>query len=110
MNMQKINDALSIAQQISVADVATLAEQGFKSIVCNRPDGESADQPTFAAIAAAAEDHGLQIVHQPVVGSSITPQDGAEFGQHVKALPQPVLAYCRSGARCMMLHQLSTEE
>lgn len=107
MQITEINGDLSISPQISAADVKTAAEQGFKAIICNRPDGESAEQPAFADIAAAAEAAGLAVVHQPVVGSSITPDDGVAFGKYLQDLPKPVLAYCRSGQRCTVLYQLS---
>lgn len=109
MEINRINAELAVSPQLSTEDVKVAAEQGFRSIICNRPDGESADQPTFADIAAAAGAVGMEAVHQPVVGSSITPEDGVAFGRHLENLPKPVLAYCRSGKRCTVLHQLSQE-
>ena len=41
------------------ADVAALAASGFRSIICNRPDGEEAGQPPAATLAEAAAAHGL---------------------------------------------------
>ena len=35
-------------------DVAEAARAGFRAILCNRPDGEGADQPTFEEIEAVA--------------------------------------------------------
>lgn len=109
MPIDAINKDLSVSSQVTVEDVKSLAQQGFKSVICNRPDGESDDQPAFADIAAAAEAEGMKAVHQPVVGSSITPADGVVFGQHLQSLPKPVLAYCRSGKRSSVLYQLSQE-
>ncbi len=60
MNIKELTPEISVSPQISPDDVAQLADQGFKSIVSNRPDGESADQPDFAAIEAAAKAHGLE--------------------------------------------------
>src|SRR3546814_11013713 len=70
----------------------------FRSIVCNRPDGEEAGQPTAAAIAAAAEAHGLRFVHIPVMSGGIDEGDVATMARALADLPAPVLAYCRSGA------------
>ena len=56
---KKLTAELSVAAQISAADVAGLAAQGFKSIICNRPDGEGPDQPLFAEIERAASSLGL---------------------------------------------------
>src|SRR3546814_4759693 len=55
MTIRSLTPALSVSPQIDPADVVALAASGFRSIVCNRPDGEEAGQPTAAAIAAAAE-------------------------------------------------------
>ncbi|MEZ5845853.1 MAG: sulfur transferase domain-containing protein [Geminicoccaceae bacterium] len=47
MQIHEIDDQLSVAAQISTEDVPPLAEQGFRSLICNRPDGEAGDQPNF---------------------------------------------------------------
>jgi len=55
MDIKPISEQLSLSEQLQLSDVKTLAEQGYRSIICNRPDGEGADQPTFDEIKAAAE-------------------------------------------------------
>jgi len=107
MNIRRVNDTLAVAHQISVADVAEIARQGFKSIVCNRPDGEAPDQASYAAIEAAAKAAGLEVRWQPVVGASMVDGDGVAFGRIIDELPKPVLAYCRTGTRCISLWSLS---
>lgn len=59
MDPRKISDLLSVSPQLSVADVAEAKALGFRAIICNRPDGEGADQPSFDEIAAAAAAQGL---------------------------------------------------
>ena len=103
MTIQPVTNSFAVSPQIAPTDLSTIKNQGFASIICNRPDGEDANQPTYAAIAQAAQEQGLAIVHQPVVGSSITPDNVADFASHLDQLAQPVLAYCRSGTRCMVL-------
>lgn len=107
MQVRRISDDLAVSPQISVADVADAAAQGFKAIVCNRPDGESGDQTAFAAIQAAARENGLEIVWQPVISGQMSDDEGQRFGEIVAGLPGPVLAYCRSGTRCIMLWALT---
>ena len=58
MKFKKISPALWVSPQIEVADVARLAEMGVRSIVNNRPDGESDDQPDSESLARAAAAHG----------------------------------------------------
>ena len=54
MDIKKINSKLSVSPQIDAKDLAAIAKLGFRSIICNRPDGEGADQPTFKEIETAA--------------------------------------------------------
>ena len=48
MDIQLLTTHLSVSPQILVSDMQALSEAGFKSIICNRPDGEGPDQPRFA--------------------------------------------------------------
>src|SRR3546814_5933450 len=97
MTIRSLTPALSVSPQIDPADVVALAASGFRSIVCNRPDGEEAGQPTAAAIAAAAEAHGLRFVHIPVMSGGIDEGDVATMARALADLPAPVLAYCQIG-------------
>lgn len=107
MKLTQITPDYSVAPQIGVEDVAAIAANGFKSIMCNRPDGESPDQTEFAEIAAEAEARGLTVAFVPVVSGSIFEEDVADFRAAMADLPKPVLAYCRSGARCQNLWMLA---
>ncbi len=106
MQARKLTDTYTVAPQILASDVPAIAAEGFGSIMCNRPDGESADQPPYAEIAAAAKAQGLAVRHVPVVSGMITPADVEAFRLAIAELPAPVFAYCRSGARCTNLWQL----
>ena len=105
MDIRKVTDELSVAPQIGAADVAAAAAAGFRSIICNRPDGEAPDQTAYADIEAAATAAGLAIRYQPV--RTVSQQDAADFAQACAELPKPVLAYCRSGTRCITLWTVS---
>lgn len=101
---QRLSDDVSVAPQLDAAAMALAAQAGFKSVVNNRPDFEGGpDQPTSADVAAAARAAGLEYVHQPVAGGYQSPEDIARFKQLIETLPKPVLAFCRSGARCTKL-------
>lgn len=107
MEIKKINDGFSVSPQIAPADLAEVAKLGFKSVICNRPDGEAADQPAFAEIEASAKAAGLAARHIPVVGGQIGDTDVQDFADALKQLPAPILAYCRSGARSTTLWTLA---
>jgi sulfide:quinone oxidoreductase len=106
-NAVPLSESVSVAGQISPADLQAIAEAGFKSIVCNRPDGESPGQFSSQDIATAARQAGLTMAYLPVVTGRVSPQDGREFGELLNQLPGPVLAYCRSGLRSATLWALS---
>jgi len=107
MDARRVTDEVSVSPQIAVADVAEIAAAGYRAIVCNRPDNEQAAQVPVGDIEAAALAAGLAFVAQPVASGAVTDGDGERFGEIVASLPQPVLAYCRSGTRCTMLWALS---
>ncbi|WP_138466345.1 bifunctional protein tyrosine phosphatase family protein/NAD(P)/FAD-dependent oxidoreductase [Poseidonocella sp. HB161398] len=107
MDIRTITPDFSASPQIQPSDLEEIARLGFRSVICNRPDGESADAPAFAEIAAAAEAAGLEIVHQPVVSGKVEDADAAEFGRVLSRLPKPALGYCRTGTRSTILWSLS---
>lgn len=107
MDIRKITDDLSVAPQISAQDIAAIAAAGFRSVICNRPDGESSDQPCCADVEAAVKVAGLAWGLQPVRSGFVTAADADDFGALLSELPKPVLAYCRTGTRCATLWCLS---
>ena len=54
MKIITVSETFSVSDQIRIEDIAQLAEQGVQLIICNRPDGEAADQPSVNSIAEAA--------------------------------------------------------
>lgn len=110
MKVKKIDDHLSVADQITKKDISAITKAGFKSIVCNRPDGEVPGQPTFKEIEQAAIKANLPIRYLPAESGAVTPELGQEFGKILEELPKPVLAYCRSGMRCTTLWALSNAQ
>jgi uncharacterized protein (TIGR01244 family) len=96
-----VTDDLSVAPQISVADVAEAARLGFTAIINNRPDGEEPGQPTSAQIEAAAREAGLGYSHIPVVGRP-GPAEIDAVREVVDAADGPILAFCRSGTRSIV--------
>lgn len=103
LEIKQIDENYSVAGQIDAADVADIAQAGFASIICNRPDSEEGAVP-HEAIAAAAEKTGLEFRFIPVVSSQMTLEDVEAQAAALDELPKPVLAYCRSGTRCTNLY------
>ena len=106
MELKKITEEVAVSPQITPEDIGAIAAEGFRAIICNRPDGEGADQPSFEAIEAAARATGIEALYVPVQSGMVTEADVEHFAAALDALPRPVLAYCRSGARSTMLWSL----
>lgn len=110
MKLAAIDNQISVSAQIKPEDLPDIAQQGFRSVICNRPDGEAADQPTFEEIEAAAKKLDIEIRYQPITAGKVNDKDAQEFGALLAALPMPVLAYCRTGTRSATLWSLSQAE
>jgi uncharacterized protein (TIGR01244 family) len=67
-DFRKVTDDFSVAPQITVDDVKRAAEAGFRTLINNRPEGESPDQTPAAEIEAAARAAGLAYHYIPIVG------------------------------------------
>ncbi len=107
MDLRTLTDTLTVAPQIDLADLRAAAAAGFRSVIDNRPDGEIGPELSSAAMAAEAAAAGLDFVYMPYEPGQLTPLLVEEFRRALETLPQPVLAYCRSGTRCANLWALA---
>jgi uncharacterized protein (TIGR01244 family) len=108
--LQPLTPDVCVAPQLTPEAMAEAAAMGFKSVVNNRPDFEHGpDQPTSAEIEAAAKAAGLEYRHLPVAGGYQSPEEIAAFAALLDALPRPLLAFCRSGARSTRLFMLAQQ-
>lgn len=106
MNIRYLDKHFAITSQIAPEALPGLRDAGVATIICNRPDGEGEDQPSFAAIAEHAGRCGVGTHYLPVVPGAITPRDVEAFAALLADAPKPVLAYCRTGLRAETLWQL----
>ncbi len=88
--------------QISVADVADIKAAGYDTVMCNRPDGESPDQPSSAQIKRAVEKAGMAFFHVPM-GRTMAPNTLSDFKAVTDGDNGKVFGYCRSGNRTSVL-------
>lgn len=104
-----VSPDVCVAPQLTPEAMAEAAAAGFKSVINNRPDFEHGpDQPTNAAIEAAARAAGLEYRFLPVDGGYQSPEQIAAFARLLEELPRPILAFCRSGARSTKLFLAAT--
>jgi sulfide:quinone oxidoreductase len=107
MPFKALTPALSVSPQLSEADVAQAASDGFRAIIDNRPDGEEPGQITAAEMQVLAKFHGMGFAHVPTVGGQISDSDIAGMADALLRLEGPILAYCRTGTRSTTLWALT---
>ena len=110
MQINYLSPDYSVAPQIAVADVATIAEAGFKSVICNRPDQENPETHQIAAIKAEVIAAGLEFAENVFDPSTFGSDKIQRQSELLQELPSPVLAYCASGTRCSYCMGLRTCE
>jgi sulfide:quinone oxidoreductase len=103
MDIKRISPFLSVSPQIYAAHMERIASMGFKTIINNRPDKETDDQPMADDLVAEAAKNGIVLINQPVISGNVSYQDAVNFAAELKRAKGPVLAFCRSGTRCTTL-------
>lgn len=107
MELKTLTPELTVAAQIHAADLQEIADAGFKTVICNRPDGEGNDQPVFAELEAAAHGLGIHVHYLPAEAGKVSDEQGRQFGALIAASAKPVLAFCRTGMRSTTMWALS---
>ena len=103
-DLKQLDPALAVTGQIAPSDVRGLAALGYRSIICNRPDGEETDQPDWQSIASAAAQVGMEARYIPVGGDFNVQDQSPEFAHALADMPAPIVAYCRTGTRSSQLY------
>ena len=99
-DIRSVTEAFAVSPQLTSADLPELAGR-FRLVINNRPDGEETGQPCGEEIEAAARAAGLDYRAIPISGP---PGDAEVMAVRaaLEAADGPVLAYCRSGMRCIV--------
>ncbi len=105
--IRTLDDMISVAPQITPADVTELARAGFTTIINNRPDDEEGGQPEGDAIRVVAETLGLAYVAIPVGHAGFSHPQLDAMTTAMADASGPVLAFCRSGTRSCNLWALA---
>ena len=109
MDLTEIDDGVFVCGQITEDFVDELAKAGFKTIICNRPDNEQQNQPSYASIEKLAKAHGLTSYYIPVTPPNIEQKSINSMRDALKTCEYPVLAYCKSGHRAQTLYHLAKD-
>jgi uncharacterized protein (TIGR01244 family) len=94
--IRKINDDLSIAGQITLDQVKTLAREGIHSVVNLRSPTE---QGFLVGERASVEFADILYLNYPVKPEEFDARSAIQLLEHLRQLPTPVLLHCDSAMR-----------
>jgi len=91
-----------VTGQILPTQMKSLAAQGIKSFINNRPDMEAPMQPLSEELERLAQELGVDYVHVPMA-AGLTPDIIDASVTAYRNLPEPIVAFCASGTRSAAL-------
>ena len=106
-NRMQFNDQLTVGPQPSEEELKSLPNEGFKSVINFRTEGEDEQPMSPSDEGGKAEESGLNYLHLPVSMDAMDESKVDGFREQYKSLPKPVFAHCKSGKRAgamMMMH------
>ena len=96
----RINDSLSVdTGQPTRDELERLTQEGFKTVVNLRTEGEQNQPLSPEAEGEVARKAGLDYLHIPVASTDPRPEQVDQFREKLAELPGPVLVHCASGKR-----------
>jgi uncharacterized protein (TIGR01244 family) len=107
MSYRQIDSTYFVAGQITPNAIAGLAEAGFATVVCMRPDGEGFGQPAFREIETACKAAGLKAHYLPMSPGSMPMDHASKLKKILREANGKVLGYCASGNRATVLYNLA---
>ncbi len=103
MDIRPLSDSYAVSPQINPSDVPAIAEAGYTTILCNRPDQENPPDLHMCEVKAAAEAAGLTFHDNPFDPTTFGPDCIARQKALLADADGPVFAYCASGNRCSIV-------
>ena len=104
---RRLSDTMLASPQIAPDDIAMAKSEGVGLIICNRPDGEDAGQPTADEIERLAAEAGIAFAWIPVTSAGFSQPQVQAMRDALDSAEGSVLAYCRSGTRSTLLWSLA---
>jgi len=103
MKKSQVTERFGFSSQISVEHLPQLADSGVDILVCNRPDGEAADQVGYEVLAEAAKGLGMEPHLIAFKSGQMQPQHVEQF-KKLLAGDNKIHAFCRTGNRSFNLY------
>jgi sulfide:quinone oxidoreductase len=106
MQITKINDLYSATGQINIDDLEQISENGFRTIICFRPqDEDKENQPKQDTLKKEAKKRGINFISIPVIPGQVTDENINQFSKEFSQNEQPILGYCKCGGRAKSIYQ-----
>lgn len=99
MERMKINDQITVGPQPSENELQQLKEQGFRTVVNLRAEGEEEQPLSPEDEGTIVRNLGLEYLHIPVAMKEIHPEQVDQFRAELARLPKPMYAHCKGGKR-----------
>lgn len=109
MKLAVLTPNVTALAQPSPEEIAELAERGYRSIVSNRSENETEDQPSWLDLKAAAAAKNMDAIQIPVVMGQISEDQVEAFRNALEDLPRPIAVFCRTGTRAALMWALANE-
>ncbi|MCZ4262023.1 TIGR01244 family sulfur transferase [Limimaricola sp. G21655-S1] len=106
MDIRRISPDYAVSPQIEPEDIPAIAEAGFATVLCNRPDEEVPAELQAETLRIAAEAAGLRFATNPVTHQGLNREIIDRQMQVLDSSDGPVLAYCASGTRSSIVWSL----
>ncbi len=111
---REITRTITVADQPSEADLATLKEEGFKGVINLRNDGEPEQPLGIAAEGERVRALGMDYLHYGVGGAPLSEGGVASVSDFLERhASERVLVHCRKGGRAqalVLLHQAKAQK
>jgi sulfide:quinone oxidoreductase len=109
VEIKQLSSTFAVTGQVTPASLEDAAGLGFTAVVCNRPDGEAAEQPSSLEMATAAARAGLAFEYIPVEPGQPCDREARLLARFLASVEGPVLGYCRTGARSEAVWKRASE-
>ena len=106
MTIHQLEDGVGLTGAVTPADLDSVYQQGYRSMVCNRRSSEAPEHDE-QALAEKARELGIAWSCIPVATGEYSNADVAAFHEALETLPRPLLVFCRSGRRSIHLWALA---
>ena len=103
MDIRPLSDRYAVSPQIEPGDADAIAAAGYRTVICNRPDGEVPPDLGSIAVGEAVRAAGMSFVVLPLTHDTLR----SHVAEQRQAIGDgPTLAYCASGTRSTIVWAL----